>query len=141
MITATAKMIYSDKGIAEAILGKLIENSPDSKYDLFKLPVGWQIVRVKKLPDFMPPAKPLPVKKTADAKSAAHLAACGGNPGAVTFGVKVERETPHWVYFKEPVGPLGAKWLHKSHIISQADLDGVTQFVVTSKIAAEKLGL
>jgi len=61
MTTETAKMIFADKQIAQDILGKLQESAPDALYDLFQLPTGWQVVRVKQCP----PAnfKPLPMPK------------------------------------------------------------------------------
>jgi hypothetical protein len=142
MTTATAKMIYADKQIANAILGKLSEAIPDAKYDLFKLPVGWQIVRVKKMPDYMPPAKPIPVKESAtnfliQSQNAEETM----SGGVIKFLAKVQRETSQWVYFKEPVGPIKAQWLHKSHIISQGvAINGEVMISVSHKIAKDKLG-
>ena len=60
MTTATAKMIYADKQLAQDILGKLLEKGGETLYDLFQLPHGWQIVRVTKCPKFMPKEVQLP---------------------------------------------------------------------------------
>jgi hypothetical protein len=61
---ATAKMIYPQKHIAEAILGKMRDANAGAKFELFELPIGFQVVRITKLPDFMPLPIPMPVART-----------------------------------------------------------------------------
>ncbi len=132
MSTATSKMIYADKSIADAILGKLREANPDFKYDMIKLPVGHQIVRINVLPAFMPLAIPLPIMK-----HAAFAPTWASGEVAVILA-QFERETDKWLYFSQPVGPKAVKWVHKSHVVS-SEKDGSSLTIkVPTKIAIEK---
>ncbi len=59
----SAKMIYPDPKIADAILGKTRAAHPNDKREVVRLPTGFQVCKVTKLPDDMPPAKATPVVK------------------------------------------------------------------------------
>ena len=100
MYASTAKMIYPEKSVAEAILGKMRDANADAKFELFELPIGFQVVRITKLPDFMPLPLPLPVAK----KAAVPFAP---NPDVTEFAVYVKSETDKWLTLTNPVGPKG----------------------------------
>ena len=135
MMTSTSKMIYSDHAIASSLAGKLRDANPDDKYDIFKLAIGWQIVRITKLPDFMPPAVPLPV-----AKSLATTTAPSWASGEVAIiQAKFARETAKWFYFTEGVGPMNVKEVHKSFIVAfEFNDDNQMTFKVPLKTAIKK---
>ena len=56
-------MIYPDRGTTKAILGKMRTSRPSEQWDVVRLPTGYQVVKVTKLPDYMPSAKAAPVVK------------------------------------------------------------------------------
>src|SRR5262245_61297167 len=64
MMSQTAKMIYQQANVAAMIAGKL-SKSKGLKHEVHKVATGFQVVAIKKLPDYVPPAKPLPVQKPA----------------------------------------------------------------------------
>jgi hypothetical protein len=134
MMNEASKMIYADKTIADAIIGKLRETNPAFKYDMIKLPVGHQIVRINVLPAYMPPAIPSPVAKhhaVAFTPSWAH-----GEVAVIT--AQFERETAKWLYFANAVGPLGVKFFHKSHVVSIDIENGNVTIKVPTDIAIKK---
>jgi len=159
MTTATAKMIYADKQLAQDILGKLLEKGGETLYDLFQLPHGWQIVRVTKCPKFMPKEVPLPVtfkkvKSHSLAASASEIFAStdGGvldqligtveaKPKAVkpaaatgdlfTFTIKVAKQTPEWWHLAESLPNSTSTWLAKTNVISATQLMDATPGVPT----------
>ena len=49
-VTATKQMIYSDRNVAQMLLGKLQKREPEAKWALTKLPQGYQLSRVTVLP-------------------------------------------------------------------------------------------
>lgn len=57
----TEKMIYPSKTLAESIRALLSKEG--GRYAVYRVPQGYQVVPVTKLKPFMPPAKPLPLKK------------------------------------------------------------------------------
>jgi hypothetical protein len=57
-VTATKQMIYSDRNVAQMLLGKLQKREPEAKWTMTKLPQGYQLSRVTVLPAQV--IKPLP---------------------------------------------------------------------------------
>jgi hypothetical protein len=160
MTTATAKMIYADKQLAQDILGKLLEKGGETLYDLFQLPHGWQIVRVTKCPKFMPKEVPLPVtfKKKSHSLTASgaelngptnaqvldkllDLVDDGTKPKAAkpaaatgdvfTFTIKVAKQTPEWWHLAESLPNSTSTWLAKTNVISATQLMDATPGVPT----------
>ena len=133
MMTSTSKMIYTDQAVATALVGKLRDANPDQKYETFKLAIGWQIVRITKLPDFMPLAIPLAVTKHVE------FAPTWASGEVAIITAQYERETDKWFYFTAGVGPKNVKWVHKSHVVShELNIDHMLTFKVPTKIAIEK---
>lgn len=62
-VTATKQMIYSDRNVAQMLLGKLQKREPEAKWALTKLPQGYQLSRVTVLPAQQ--IKPLPYENKA----------------------------------------------------------------------------
>ena len=60
MTLQTEKMIYANEALAKSI--KSLLNKEGSRYTVYKVPQGYQVVPVTKLKPHMPPAKPLPLK-------------------------------------------------------------------------------
>ncbi|MEY9560516.1 hypothetical protein [Sinorhizobium fredii] len=58
----TAKMIYAQKNIAHMIASRLTK-SKGVDHLVRQVTTGFQVVPITKCPDYVPPAKPLPVKK------------------------------------------------------------------------------
>lgn len=129
--TQTAKMIYPSEPVANMILGKMRKKYPERKYMLCKVSSGWQVVGVTKLPDYMPPKKPLPVN------NATFASATSQTLDALVFEFPYQRETKAWWYFDG--GETGVNWLHKNHAIAAEIIDGTTiRLKVSKKIAMEK---
>ena len=70
-----SKMIHPDRGTTKAILGKMRTSRPSEQWDVVRLPTGYQVVKVTKLPDYMPSAKAAPV---VEAEAGQQAAARGG---------------------------------------------------------------
>lgn len=62
MHTETSKMIYAQEDVAKAIASKL-EAFKGTKYAVYKVTTGFQVCPVTVCKAYVPPAKPLPVKK------------------------------------------------------------------------------
>jgi hypothetical protein len=62
--TATKQMIYSDRNVAQMLLGKLQKREPEAKWAITKLPQGYQLSRVTVLPAQV--IKPLPHENKAE---------------------------------------------------------------------------
>jgi len=125
--TQSPKMIYETQSVANTILNKLIKRNPDNKYTMAKVTAGWQIVPITQCPPFMPPAKPLPVKRPEKTISP--------TPDTVVVEVPFLRETKAWYYFD-----FGKGWLHKSHVINPIIENGKLRFLATLK-AVQEYGL
>lgn len=129
--TQTAKMIYPSEPVANMILGKMVKRFPERKYTICKVSSGYQVVGIKKLPDYMPPAKPLPVNNKTFASPASQTL------DALVFEFPYQRETKAWWYFDG--GETGVMWIHKNHVIAAEIIDGTTiRLKVSKKIAIEK---
>lgn len=122
----TAKMIYPQQNVAQMILGKMRKRFPERKYEVMKVSSGWQVVGITKCPDYVPPAKPLPVKKTEPKVLAT---------GAVLVAVPLVKECPSYWQIAH-----SKEWLHKSHVISSSVKDGILRFTTTQK-SVEKMQL
>src|ERR1035437_9261156 len=131
MYASTAKMIYPEKSIAEAILSKMRDANADAKFELFELPIGFQVVRITKLPDFMPLPLPLPVAK----KAAIPFAP---NPDVTEFMVSEKSEKDKWLTLTNPVGPKGVLYVYKAHLLSIEKQGDMTLLRLTTKIAIAK---
>jgi hypothetical protein len=107
----TAKMIYADKVVANAILEKMKARSPEDLFNVVQLPTGWQVCRITKCAPYMPPAKPLPIMKPGDASQII-------SGDVVTFVAPFERQTDKWLYFASEQGPGTVRYVHKNHLIN-----------------------
>jgi hypothetical protein len=123
---ATAKMIYPQKHIAEAILGKMRDANAGAKFELFELPIGFT-----KLPDFMPLPIPMPVAK----KAAVTFAP---NPDVTEFAVYVKSETDKWLTLTNPVGPKNVRYVYKAHMLSIEKQGDMTLLRMPTKVAIAK---
>jgi len=121
------KMIYESKDIASLILNKLEKRNPDNQYLMARVTAGWQVVPITKCPPFMPPAKPLPVKKPEKVRAP--------SDDTVVVEVKFLKETPAYFEIEHE-----KRWLHKSHIISSEIINGILRFSTYPKSVAQ-LGL
>jgi hypothetical protein len=110
--TTTAKMIYADRKVANMILGKMKKRQPQEIWELVKLPTGWQVARIQKLPAYMPPAKPAAVA-TPDVKSSEEAAG-----DIATIVLPFVKETKAWFDFAGPICEVGTHCLYKGHLIA-----------------------
>jgi hypothetical protein len=135
--TNTQKMIYADSKVANMILGKMKKRQPEETWELVKLPVGWQVARIQKLPAYMPSAKPAPVMVPEI------LAKAEEQGDFVAFSVPladIKVETAKWFDFKGPKGSKGKDCVYKGHLIAwQIDQDaGLLHLKMPAKKAKEK---
>lgn len=130
MITETAKMIYPDKAVADAIAAKLMQTK-GKKYEVFKVSTGFQVCPITVCKAYVPPAKPLPVKKPSfnDAPS--------GDVVIVTM--KFQAESPKYLSVVNDEGKL----MHfgKGTLIDWEIEDNKTVKLKMSKAVAKKRGL
>ncbi len=148
MTTETAKMIFADKQIAQDILGKLMETTPDTLYDLFQLPTGWQVVRVKQCPPktfSKETAMPITwnkkkAKPTADAPSA-QPAAASQTADVFSFLIKVKKESKEWFNLAEPLPNTTSVWLAKATLVKSElvyPASNTWEFTVPMALAKKK---
>ncbi|MCL4743802.1 MAG: hypothetical protein KJZ83_00155 [Burkholderiaceae bacterium] len=126
MHTETTKMIYPQEGIANQIANKLMQTK-DTKYAVYKVTTGFQVVPVTICKSGMPPAIPAPVAKVAKDVQA---------EDTVTLEFPFNRQTKSWWYFDG--GEV--QFLHKSHPISVEIKDNMLRMVLAKKTAI-KFGL
>ena len=126
MITETAKMIYSDKAVADAIAAKLMQTK-GKKYEVFKVSAGFQVCPIT----VCPPAKPFQVKKPS------YNGASSGDVVIVTM--KFQAESPKYLSVVNDEGKL----MHfgKGTLIDWEIEDNKTVKLKMSKAVAKKRGL
>jgi hypothetical protein len=60
------------------------------------------------------------------------------NADTVEVAAPYLKETKSWIYFAEPVGPGGAKWVRKNHVISYDVEEGAVKMKMLIKKAKEQ---
>ena len=139
--SSTAKMIYADQKVARMIMGKVAKSNPARQFTLVHIPTGWQISPIHKMPSAMPPAKPLPVKKSFPSMNPL----TGADVDVLSFTLPLVKETDKWFLYWG-ADNVTKVWLYKGHLINyvvETQNDGnpnKLRFTVTQKIA-KKLGL
>ncbi|MFI5102886.1 MAG: hypothetical protein ACHP9V_05900 [Terriglobales bacterium] len=120
--------IYTDRKASFESAAFLAQANPEAKYVIARLKVGWQVVRITRCPDSMPPRFPAPViKRKLDVPRIPTF----------TFSIQIKRETDKWLCLAEPAFDRHLK-LAKCNLLSRIEMDGYSLVTVRRELAIER---